>query len=173
MKIQKIEVDWRLKDLTGEPNLVITIDKLHSLEEFRFNQKEDIYYAEFENEVKFYSYRGPGRGFGGNNLPIIMEGGERKVLQGPWSSRASFVNLIGFGPAIDVQFKLLKADLYQRTSTPGHCTVEAVQAFLDTYPECHFEIFERLDFEAQEPVWRVRIKEDILPYYIKKFSGTE
>lgn len=52
-----------------------------------------LYFGVNERGVAFYySYSGPGRGFGGARIEIPVEDGTTHVLIGPWSSRCGVMN---------------------------------------------------------------------------------
>lgn len=64
-------------------------------EDMRFEQHpvdRSIYRAQDGDEVCFYCYEAPGRGFGGAKIGITMIDGSKRFLIGPWSSREGVIN---------------------------------------------------------------------------------
>ena len=169
MRILKVAVDWNF-GYGKTPSLIVTIDKCLSTDKFKFVRKNEIYYAENDGQVMFYSYNAPGGGFGGGTITINMADGKCKDLIGPWSSRSSYVNMLGFGPSIDVQFKCDPSLNNGRTGMPGHCTVKSVKDYLDRN-NAHFEIYKYIDTDDGEFSWRPRLKPELLDHYIAKLKG--
>ena len=102
MKLLKARVRWNI-GWFNHPNLEILVDKMpdHSL--LRYAHKDVTYYAEHEGYVDFFAWNGvPDQGYGGRHFPIKLTDGTDVTLQGPWSSRAGYVNAEGFGPCVDV-----------------------------------------------------------------------
>lgn len=57
-----------------------------------FEERMGIYRADVGDVVRYFSWTGPGDGYGGRVFDITMINGEKKSLKGPWSSRAGVVN---------------------------------------------------------------------------------
>ena len=73
---------------------------------FRFKQDErypGLYYGRYGPWVMKFSYSGPGSGYGGRSISITMETGERRTLEGPWSSRIGIFNALGYDQAVDIE----------------------------------------------------------------------
>ena len=103
MKLLKAEVEWHI-GYSNAPDLVLHLDTIPKGDEFEFEQRGPLYYAEKDGFVRFYAYQKPGSGFGGREFRIRMKDGEERVLKGPWSSRSGCMNRAGFGPCVDVTF---------------------------------------------------------------------
>lgn len=163
MRIDKVEVNWNF-GWGNRPNLVVTIDKCLSIDKFRFARKSEIYYAENDGQVMFYSYSAPGGGFGGRTITINMADGKCKDLIGPWSSNSDYVNSLGFGPSIAVQFKF---DLPCNgiTVAQGYCTIKSILEYMENN-DTYFELY-----ELNKGEWRVRLKPELLDHYIAKLKG--
>lgn len=101
MKILAAAVEWNEK-YSNMPNLKILVDHIPTLQDYRFEQKGSIYYAELDGHVCFYYYKSPGEGFGGRTYTLNMKDGTTKDLVGPWSSNSSSVNQTGFGPCAEI-----------------------------------------------------------------------
>lgn len=96
MKILNVELDpphgfpWR--------DLVITVDHIPSLDEYRFDSFETdqgtvLYVAEHNDFVKFFAHNpNAENGFGGATFELTMRDGSVRTIKGPWSSRASVIN---------------------------------------------------------------------------------
>jgi len=86
------------------PQLVLLVERTPDLDEFRFENKQGVWYAEKAGFVKYYYWIGPNNagGFSNTHIPIITKNNTRVILKGPWSSRAGAVNSVGFGPCVDV-----------------------------------------------------------------------
>ena len=106
MKILKGRVDWK-EGRANRPRLYLLVDRLPNLDDMRFREREGFYFAERDGYCSFFSYRGPGNGFGGAHFPITMVDGEKRVLKGPWSSSSSTMNEHGFGPCMEAAFSAL------------------------------------------------------------------
>ncbi len=125
MKIISAKVDWH-EQYSNHPNLLIETDKLPEYDTMRYQERMGIYYAEREGFASYFYYTSPDVGFGGREFPITMKDGTKKTLKGPWSSRAACVNLMGFGPILDVVFK--EADSkYKYCDTAGAVTLRIAQ----------------------------------------------
>lgn len=104
MKLLRGRVDW-MEGRGNRPILYLLLQDVPSDDDMRFEQRGDLYFAERDGFCSFFSWRGvPDRGFGGHGFGITMTTGEKKVLQGPWSSRSDVMNDAGFGPCMDVVY---------------------------------------------------------------------
>ena len=115
MNIISARVNWH-SEYDNSPTFEILVDKFPDRKDFRYKEKNGIYYAELEGLVSFFYYRSPGNGYGGQKFSIVMEDGTKKDLIGPWSSRSGAVNSIGFGPCLDV-FLTNNPESYKRGYT--------------------------------------------------------
>ncbi len=82
------------KNVANYHRLEILVDRIPSRNEMRFERKGNLYYAEKEGYVEFYSWSGKGNdgGFYGREFPIIMKDGSKVILKGAWSSRSGVIN---------------------------------------------------------------------------------
>jgi len=103
MKLLSALVEWH-HGYANAPTLILHLDTIPKAEEFEFEQRGSLYYAEKDGFVRFYAYKNPGDGFGGREFHIRLKDGTEQTLKGPWSSRAGAMNSGGFGPCVDVQF---------------------------------------------------------------------
>ena len=104
MKITKANIRWDL-DLGNDPKLEILAENTPSLDQFRYEHRNGIWYAEHESGfVSFYHWVGPHNegGFGGDCFNITMKNSDKVRLKGPWSSNSNSVNSIGFGPCVEI-----------------------------------------------------------------------
>lgn len=129
MKIIKIKVDWR-DGWANDPRLQVLVDKIPNHNVFNYEEKDGFYYAEYKGYVNFFYYMQPDNGYAGKHFNITMKDGSKKILNGPWSSRAGVINNVGFGPCIDViitdDFKVWKRGY---TFYCGSVSVMLVQEF--------------------------------------------
>jgi hypothetical protein len=72
----------------------------------RFDQRDQFYFAERDGFCTFFSYSNGGNngGFCGAHFEITMRDGEKRVLEGPWSSNSAVLNEHGFGPCMEAWF---------------------------------------------------------------------
>lgn len=110
MKIISATVNW-YRDYANSPRFNVVIDRIPELDELVFTQRESIHWAEKEGYVHYFSYTRPGNGFGGWSPTINMVDGSQKTLIGPWSSRASCANELGFYPCTEVVLRRSEFDL--------------------------------------------------------------
>ena len=104
MKLLRGRVDW-MEGRGNRPILYLLLQDVPPRGEMRFEQRGDLYFAERDGFCAFYSWNGTqDNGFGGAHLLITMITGENRVLQGPWSSRSSAMNDVGFGPCVEVVY---------------------------------------------------------------------
>jgi hypothetical protein len=101
MKVLDATVNWNF-GLGNSPDLYVLVDKFPPREDMRYAHKDGIFYAEAHGYASFYSWTRPGDGFGGRVFELTMEDGTVRSLKGPWSSNAGSVNLMGFGPCMEV-----------------------------------------------------------------------
>ena len=130
MKVLNARVRW-MQGYANSPTLEILVDRFPTESDYRYEHKPPAaYYAEAEGSVRFFAYTGPGEGYGGREFEIRMKGtGRRVTLVGPWSSRAGYMNSIGFGPCVDVSItEDPKAFARGHTFYSGAVTLELAQA---------------------------------------------
>lgn len=89
MEILKSKIEW-MEDWDNYPSLSCLLKDVN-YDDFDFQQKGSLYWAERDGLVRFYSYSKPDEGFGGRIFKIKVNG-EEKSLIGPWSSSASAMN---------------------------------------------------------------------------------
>lgn len=84
--------------------------------------------AEKGIEVDYFGYHGEGLetdrnegGYGGHCYEITMKNGSKRILKGPWSSRAALCNLVfpNHAPCVEVS---ITTDLDDWNSGMGYCT---------------------------------------------------
>lgn len=118
----------------------------------RFAQRGECFYAENREtgHVSFFAHSGSDRnegGFGGSEYEITMLDGTKKVLRGPWSSRAGAMNMKGFGPCVDVS---LRGGI-PNYGLAGHVTLGFWLACVKKFaiPQ-GYHVFKR---DTLEPIW--------------------
>ncbi len=135
MKIEQVVMDWEYM----VP--IVTVDKIP--DDLVFKEHKDCYFAESDGYVEFYYYRQPGHGYGGNTFKIKMVDGTFKSLLGPWSSRPSVMNMMGFTPSMTCMYDDIRYRCY------GCITVEKLKGYLDEHPELGLMIV--TDEESNDP----------------------
>lgn len=85
-------------NFANRPTIELMVDALPKLEDYRYEKRGNLYFAELEGNVSFFSWTGPGNedGYGGRSFPITMIDGTAVTLKGPWSSRSAVMNAAGF-----------------------------------------------------------------------------
>lgn len=148
MKLLNAEVDW-MWSWDNDPYLKILVDRIPENEELRYRCHDWCWYAELDGYVSFFSYVGPSDGFYGRGFELTMIDGSKKVLVGPWSSRAGAVNQLAppkLPPVMDVAMTDDEAVWHRGyTFYSGHCTVDLVQEWLDEH--------------IAKPIWKL-VKEE-------------
>lgn len=155
MNILKGRVNWK-DGWDNNPRLELLVDEIPSKDSLRYEERNDLYYAEHNGYVSFYFYTQPGNGFGGTIFDIVMKNGTERSLKGPWSSRAGVANRLGFGPCLDVSLTD-KLEAFERGYTfyAGHCSLELIKKAMN-----RIEIGSGYGFE--KPHWSVH-KEFVFP----------
>lgn len=80
----------------------IWVEDMPELSDLRYEQRGNLYFAEKDGLVSFYSYTSPGDGYAGCHFPITLVDGTEVVLKGPWSSRPAVMMKAGFPECVDV-----------------------------------------------------------------------
>lgn len=91
MRVIKAKVRWNVR-YTNHPEFMILAADWPANDEFKYVERESVYYAENHGAVDMFSYGGPGDGYGGRVFPITMVDGQKRELKGPFSCRAGWVN---------------------------------------------------------------------------------
>lgn len=92
-----IIIDWRF-GFSNDPSIIVE-DSLDLLprEECRFQQGHGMFWHIQENGlVRYFSHSGEDKnegGFGGSVFDILDAEGNPKTIKGPWSGRASYLNM--------------------------------------------------------------------------------
>ena len=128
MNILSAKINWNANYMNF-PDLEIEVDEMPDTKTMRYEERNNIFYAEREGYASYFYYKEPGEGFGGREFPITMKDGTEKILKGPWSSRASCVNQMGFGPVVDI---VLSKNQYYRVS--GAVTLRIAQKAIKMIP---------------------------------------
>jgi len=93
-EIRDIRVSWNL-GVHNDPELQILLTRIAESEEFRYRERSGCYFAHVGCEVRFKYHSGEPEqqeGYAGRHFDLKMMNGTRKVLKGPWSSRAGVMN---------------------------------------------------------------------------------
>ena len=126
MKILDATVRWNEKYSLNDPELAVLVDEVPDWDGMTFTQRGSLYFAEQGGYVKFYSWTGGQQeGYGGDHREIRLQTRgvvSKRVLRGPWSSRAGVMNQAGFTPSMDV---LLATDpeVLRRGFTYSHASI--------------------------------------------------
>lgn len=133
MKVRNIAIDW-MEGWGNDPEIYVLVDKMPDFDEYLFEKRGSLYFAEKEGLVRFFSYTRPGEGFGGTEFKLKMKDGSTTVLKGPWSSRSSAMNTAGFTPSTEVVITE-KVGVWQRGYTfhSSAMTVEKVREALKNF----------------------------------------
>jgi len=102
-QILDARIKWN-EGLGNEPDLEVLVTRIPSLAEMRFEEPRKLcYYAEQDGFVTYFCDNPHNRqGYGGSVFELVMKQDGRKVaLTGPWSSRASVMNMLGFTPCTE------------------------------------------------------------------------
>jgi len=145
MKVLNAKVNW-YERFANRPVLELLVDKISDADDFVYEERNCLFFAENDGEVSFFAYKGPGDGYYGRTFNIRMKDGSRKDLIGPWSSRAGCVNDNGFTKCLDVHFTD-DPEAFKRgyTFMAGNVTLkvaqEAVEKFLPDVCLVRYESF--------------------------------
>lgn len=123
MKPVACSVNW-YEGYANDPVLQIVVDRIPNAEEFRYDHKDGLWFAEKEGYVRFFSWNGPGNeeGYGNRCFPIKTKDGEEVVLRGPWSSRSGVMNKYFNPQSLDVSVKTEDSP-YETLWYSGHVTL--------------------------------------------------
>ena len=104
MQILKAKIDWML-GYGNHPRLHVLVDREPKLSDFKFECKRHYYFAEHDGFVQFFAHDIKDHGgFGGDEFELNMKDGSVVKLVGPWSSRCSVMNKLGFTPSFEVDY---------------------------------------------------------------------
>lgn len=130
MKVVKAKIDW-MEKWSNNPELVVAVEDWPSSEEFRYEQRGNLFFAEKDGAVSFFSHSGKDEnlgGYGGDEFKIRMIDGTEKILKGPWSSRSGVMNREGFTESVEVRL-FEDIESYERgyTALGAHITLEVAK----------------------------------------------
>lgn len=168
MKALAVEVDWMF-DWGNRPKLKFFVDKLPEMDNYDYtilgnsnSQHSRLYYAEKDGFVDYLldttNPDGTSKqedGFAGRHFEIILKGGQKMVLKGPWSSRSGVVNKYFDNPCMEVT---ITDDLNVWeggfTFFAGNVTVEfAKQAISEFLEDIEIISIEQYGETYYTPVW--------------------
>jgi hypothetical protein len=132
-RIIDVKVDW-MEGWGNNPKFVVRLDREESPENFRFVQRGSCYVAQIEDLVRFFSYSGPGDGYGGHQFEITMVGEEKRTLIGPWSGNSGWVN--------DTFPELRVVEAVIEPNWAGAVDVSGIVRWMDSHPDCGFGLAE-------------------------------
>jgi len=158
VEITDAEVRWN-EEYTNKPDLIVYVDDTPSLDELQFegSREEGLWYAEHEPSgyVNFFSWSGgEGDGYSGRHFDIETVDGEQVTLKGPFSSRSGALNKHGYGPCLEVSYKVPEFD---HTYRAGAMTVEKAEEVVDEHLD-DVELHREIRFEDE-------------PYYVLRRTG--
>lgn len=171
-RIVRGRIDW-MAGYGNRPHLEVELDYEPPAESFVYRKVEvesrdfggrpsvsTLYFAELGGVCRFFSYSGPGRGYGGSSFTLNMQGGGTETLVGPWSSREGVMNLVGFGPCIECGRHSLLVSLVQDSldliEVPDYVDSGSWPRVDDPVrfpPGTRAGIVKTLRHDDQEPVW--------------------
>jgi len=126
MQVRDAKVRWN-EDVLNKPVLQILVNRIPDISELTFESKQDksIWYAEKDGFVKFFSGHPDedGKGFGGDSYTLNTKEGKVELV-GPFSSRAGYMNNIGFGPCIDVELTTNKSKFKKHDRFTGYAVTK-------------------------------------------------
>lgn len=124
-----------------------------------YEAKGQFFFAEKEGFVRFFSYRGPGDGYCGDTFTVKLIDGTTMEIEGPWSSRCSVMNDMGFTRSMEVT-------LYDSESTyRSAVTVEFARKLLKEFNLPYVIVRDHKSIEIKYII--VPIKEVITPKCLK------
>lgn len=131
MRCLKLKIDWNY-GCSNNPAIRALVNRIPETNDLRYRKKGHLYYAELDGFASFFSYNGPGEGYGGACFRVILEDGTVEVLKGPWSSSPSTVNAAGFGPCLPLTVTE-EPEVWRRGYTffAAACTVAWARNVLD------------------------------------------
>ncbi len=102
--MSKIEINWMI-GWANPPILNIYEDSDEPIT-FTYEKRGNCYFAvdEASGHCSYYYYSEPGHGFGGRKIDLPMDDGTVASLSGPWSSRSSVMNGLGFPESVECVF---------------------------------------------------------------------
>jgi len=153
VEITDAEVRWN-EEYTNTPDLIVHVDDTPGLDELEFegSKEEGLWYAEHPSGyVNFFSWSGgEGEGYSGRHFEIQTVDGRQVTLKGPWSSRSGALNKHGYGPCLEVSYKVPEFD---HTYRSGAMTVEKAEEVVDQFLDDDVSL-ERVErFSGGEPYY--------------------
>lgn len=139
MKILDMQIDWRYK-YGNSPDIKILVDEIPDdlvYEVMTLAGNSELYFAEKDGYVNFYSYKGPDNGFGGKSFELNLGNGESVILIGPWSSRTGVMNKF-FPPSREVSMTT-NPEVMEKgiTFSSGYVTVELLREAMKKFCPDH------------------------------------
>jgi hypothetical protein len=112
MKPAFIEINWN-EGWANAPDLIVHEAPI-ARTDFVYKKRRQFYFAYDRDtqQASYFSYTGPGTGFGGQHYHLKMVDGSTHELIGPWSSRASVMNAMGFPKSVECTYKTEKGYSY-------------------------------------------------------------
>lgn len=143
MKIKHVDIDWH-PGFANAATFIVTVEGEWSEKGLRYEQRGDCYFGHLDGTVRFFAYSSPGRGYGGHAFNIQMMDGTEKKLIGPWSSRSSVMNKLGFEPSTEAR---IIDDRY--SCIGGAVTIKALTSFLKAHPELNIKVIKTVDSSGE------------------------
>jgi len=101
MKILDMKINWNYK-CSNKPRIQVLVDEIPKIDDMLFSVNGNLYYSEIDGYVRFFYYNRPGDGYSGQIYHLRLDNGKQIDLVGPWSSRASVMNDVGFAHCTEV-----------------------------------------------------------------------
>ncbi len=133
MKINSVTMEWNYK-YDNPPVPIVHVDRIVTLDEYRFTKNGNLYFAENDGFVEFFYYDKPGHGYGGKEFVINMLDGSQEILKGPWSSRGSVMNMMGFVPCMQCIYTTDTHRMY------GYICMEVLNDYLNAHHELGLKV---------------------------------
>jgi hypothetical protein len=106
-----LTIDW-MNGWANDPIIEIHTDVLP--EGYTYERNMGCYFGTIDGSdfVDYFYYERPGNGYGGAKFDLNMKDGTVHTLIGPWSSRASVMNSMGFPHCTEVVIILPNENRY-------------------------------------------------------------
>ena len=106
-----LTINW-MEGWLNDPVIEVHTDVLP--EGFTYEHNMGCYFGTIDGSdfVNFFYYERPGNGYGGAKIDVNMKDGTVQTLVGPWSSRASVMNSMGFPHCTEVVIILPNGNHY-------------------------------------------------------------
>ena len=161
MQILDIDIKKHPQNHYPRFNIRLLVDRIPERSEMRFTNKGHCWFSERGGYVEYFGWTPPSNngGYCSRYFDIIMEDESKVTLLGPWSSRSSEINKLGFTPSLEVSITDDPKVFWRNyTFYAGAVTVDLLQPVLaemgerlvqiDSYGEPRWVLESTLDEEV-------------------------